>query len=146
MENLEDGYLDLKLNQCISNFRNRYKDEYICIKEFNIFLYEVQCEIGKKGVSQQNAFIVASLTELQKIFCSCILLCERGLPESANILVRTILELSFKIIEVVRNKEFVEDLLLAESFEKLVIVNEIEKSRLFDLVPPQKLNELRKKN
>ena len=142
---LEDGYLDLKINQYINNFRKQYEKEYLCIKRFNNFLYKLQSEIGKKGVSQQNAFIIASLAEIQKIFCSSILLFERGLPESANILIRTVLELSFKIIETIRNKDFVEDLLLAEFYEGLAIINDIEKSKLFDLVPQQEIIKLKEK-
>ena len=142
---LEDGYLDLKINQYISNFRKRYENEYICIKKFNNFLYKIQSEIGKRGVSQQNAFIMASLTEIQKIFCSAILLFERGLPESANILIRSILELSFKVIEVIRNEDFVEDLLLNDFFEGLAILNDIEKSEMFDMVPQQDIIKLKEK-
>lgn len=142
---LEDGYLDLKINHCINDFRKKYEKEYLCIKGFNNFLCKLQSKIGKKGVSQQNAFILASLTELQKIFCSSILLFERGLPESANILIRTVLELSFKIIETIRNKDFVEELLLADFYEGLTIINDIEKSKLFDLVPQQKIIELKER-
>ena len=142
---LEDGYLDLKINQYISNFRKQYENEYLCIKKFNNFLSKLQSEIGKKGVSQQNAFIMASLMEIQKIYCSAILLFERGLPESANILIRTVLELSFKIIETIRNKDFVEDLLLADFYEGLTIINDIEKSKLFDIVSQQKIIELKER-
>ena len=142
---LEDGYLDLKINQYISNFRKKDENEYLCIKKFNNFLYKIQSEIGKNGANQQNAFIMASLTEIQKIFCGAILLFERGLPESANILIRTILELSFKIIETIRNEDFVKDLLLAEYFEGLATVNDIEKSKLFDLVPQQEIIELKQR-
>ncbi|MBR3153039.1 MAG: hypothetical protein IKF52_05540 [Clostridia bacterium] len=142
---LEDGYLDLKINKYIGNFRKQYENEYLCIKKINNYLYKIQNEIEKKGVSQQNVFIMASLTEIQKIFCSSILLFERGLPESANILIRSILELSFKIIEVIRNEDFVEDLLLVNLYEELAIINKIEESKLFDIVPQQETIRLKQK-
>lgn len=142
---LEDGYLDLKINQYINNFRIQYENEFLCIKKFNNFLYKIQSEIGKKVASQQNTFIMASLIEIQKIFCSAILLFERGLPESANILIRSILELSFKMIEVIRNEDFVEDLLLKDFYEGLAILNDIEKSEMFDMVPQQDIIKLKEK-
>lgn len=53
--------------------------------------------------------------------------------------------MSFKIIETIRNKYFVEDLLLAEFYEGLAIINDIEKSKLFDLVPQQEIIKLKEK-
>ena len=140
-DRLEDGYLDLKINSCIEVFRVRYKDEYECLKEIDSFLYKIQDELIKKGVSQQNTFIMASLVQLQKLYDSSILLFERGLVEAGNTLIRPILELSFKIIEVIKNEEFVEDLLLEEQYENLKLMNDIEEHKLFELVPENQLKE-----
>ena len=140
-DELEDGYLDLKINNYIGGFRNRYKNEYNCLKEINMFFQKVQLELIKKGVNQQNTFIMASLAQLQKTYESCILLFERGLVESGQALIRTILELSFKIIEVAKNKDFVEDLLLERQYETMSLLNDVEKNRIFDMISEEKLKE-----
>ncbi len=138
---LKDGYLDLKINSCIDGFRCRYKEEYNCLKEIDSFFYKIQDELIKKGANQQNTFIMASLVQLQKLYDSSILLFERGLVESGNTLIRPILELSFKIIEVISNDEFVEDLLLDEQYENLKLMKDIEEHKLFELFPENQLKE-----
>ena len=47
-DELKDQYLDLKVNDCIIGFRDRYKKEYDVIKEFNIFFRLLQDELRKK--------------------------------------------------------------------------------------------------
>ena len=143
-ENLEDGYLDLKINKYIKGFREKYKNEYNCIKKVNMFFQKIQMELTKKGVTQQNTFIMASLSQLQKSYESSILLFERGLRESGNALIRTILDLSFKIIEVIRNEDFVEDLLLEEQYESLALLNDIETNKIFDMISEQQVKEYKK--
>lgn len=140
-DRLKEGYLDLKINSCIEGFRCRYKDEYNCLKEIDSFFYKIQDELIKKGANQQNTFIMASLVQLQKLYDSAILLFERGLVEAGNTLIRPILELSFKIIEVIMNEDFVEDLLLEEQHDNLKLMNDIENHKLFDLVPENQLKE-----
>ncbi len=140
-DRLKDGYLDLKINSCIEGFRNRYKEEYNCLKEIDSFFYKIQDELIKRGVNQQNTFIMASLVQLQKLYDSSILLFERGLVEAGNTLIRPILELSFKIIEVIKNEDFVEDLLLEEQYENLKLMDDIEEHKLFELFPENQLKE-----
>lgn len=117
MINLRMVFLDLRINNCVKGFRDKYINEYKCLKEIDLFFYSIQDELIKNVVTQENTFIMASLSQLQKLYDSCILLFERGLAESGHALIRTILELSFKIIEVIKNREFVEDLLLEEQCE-----------------------------
>lgn len=140
-DKFKDGFLDLRINNCIEGFRNKYKNEYKCLKEIDSFFYRIQDELTKKVVTQDNTFIMASLSQLQKLYDSCILLFERGLVEAGHALIRTILELAFKIIEVIKNKEFVEDLLLEEQYESLALLNDIETHKIFDMIPKDKVKE-----
>ena len=140
-DTLKDGYLDLKINSFIEGFRCGYQDEYNCLKEIDSFFYKIQDELIKKKVNQQNTFIMASLVQLQKLYDSAVLLFERGLVEAGNTLIRPILEVSFKIIEVIKNEDFVEDLLLEEQHENLKLMNDIENHKLFDLIPENQLKE-----
>lgn len=140
-ENFKDRYLDLRINKYIVGFRKKYKNEYNCIKRVNMFFQKIQMELTKNGVNQQNTFVMASLSQLQKSYESSILLFERGLREAGNALIRTILDLSFKIIEVIRNEDFVEDLLLEEQYESLALLNDIETNKIFDMVSEQQVNK-----
>lgn len=143
-EEIKEGYLDLKINKYIEGFRKKYKNEYNCVKKVNMFFQKIQTELTKKGFTQQNTFIMASLSQLQKSYESTILLFERGLRESGNTLIRTILDLSFKIIEVIRNEDFVEDLLLEEQYESLALLNDIETNKIFDMISEKQVKEYKK--
>jgi len=138
---LKDGYIDLEINDYVRALRERYKNEYIVIKELYVLFIECEKKMGKKGAFQQNAYIMASITQLYKLYQSAVLLFERGLKESANVLIRTILDLSFKIIEVIRNENYVDDLLIQDDIQFLKTLNNIKKNKLFDLVPEKDVNK-----
>ncbi len=139
---LKDGYIDLRINNLVKDSRNKYQKEYEIISQINDFLSIIQKETEKKGTEKQNVYITVSLIEIQKLYCSAVLLFERGLPESANIIIRTLLELTFKIVEVIRNKEFVEDLLVNDFYEGRNILLEIEDHKLYNLIPKNLLEKL----
>ena len=139
---LEDGFLDLKLNEAISAFREEHRTEYLVVFRVKSFLYEVQnCFVGKT-VSQQDNFLAASIVELNKLFQSAVLLFERGLPDAANIVVRSILELSFKIVELLNNKEFLKEMKLDVNSNAIKTLNDIKENKFYDIVPQARLDEL----
>ena len=54
---LEDGFLDLKLNETIPVFREEHKAEYLVVFKVKSFLDELQnCSVGKT-VSEQDKFL-----------------------------------------------------------------------------------------
>lgn len=139
---LENGFLDLKINESISIFREEYKSEYLLILKIKSFLEEVQNCFADKTVSNQDMYLFASIVELGKLFQSAVLLFERGLPESANIIVRSILELNFEIIESIRNADFLKEMILNVNSETLVTLKKIKKKELYDLIPQKHLDDL----
>jgi hypothetical protein len=139
---LEDGVLDLKLNETISLFREEHKPEYLVVFKVKSFLDELQNSFVGKTVSQQDKFLVASIVELNKLFQSAVLLFERGLPGAANIVVRSILELSFKIIELLNNKDFLKEMILDVNFNAIKTLNDIKENEFYDVVPQTRLDEL----
>lgn len=140
-DELKDEYLDLKINDCIIGFRDRYRKEFDVIKEFNVFFRLLQIELGKKGQGQQNVCIMASLNQLHKLYQSAILLFERGLVESANVLIRTILDLIFKITECIRSEDFVDKFLIEEKYELIKTLKNMKSSGTFDMIPQAKIEE-----
>ena len=86
----------------IYNLRNQYKTEYEIADEIGKLLYYVAENCCIKGTEQRNVYVTASIIQIYKYYQSSIILLERGLNESAFSLVRSMIELSFKIIEVIR--------------------------------------------
>lgn len=139
---LEDGFLDLKLNEAITAFREEHKTEYRVLLRVKSFLYEVQdCFVGKT-VSEQDKFLAVSIVELNKLFQSAVLLYERGLPEAANIVARSILELSFKTIELIRNENFLQELKMDINTNVSKTLRNIKENELYDMVSQTRLDEL----
>ena len=139
---LEDGFLDLKLNEELSAFREKHQSKYLVVFKLKAFLDEVQnCFIGKT-VSKQDMFLSASIIELNKLFQSAVLLFERGIPESANIVVRSVLELSFKIMELIRNENFLQEMIMDLNSKTLKTLNDVKNYKLYDVVPQNLVNQL----
>lgn len=109
---LSDGFLDKNMYNHVNNFRIQYKSEYEIITDFNQYMFKLIDKLLHKESSQQNLFIIASIVEMHKFYKSSVILLERGLPECANSLIRTMIDLLIKIIKVIRNKESVNNLLL----------------------------------
>ena len=139
---LQDGFLDLKLNTIITAFRQEHNAEYAVVFKVKSFLDEAQdCFVGKK-VSKQDMFLSASIVELNKLFQSAVVLFERGLPSSANIIVRSILELSFKIIELIKNENFLQEMIMDSNLKTLKTLNDIKNNKLYNVVPSDLVEEL----
>ncbi len=88
----------------------------------------------------KDVYLLASIVQLNKLYQSAILLFERGLRESANIIIRTIIEVSFKNIEVMRNIEFINELWLEQQYQNKKCLENIKNKKLFDLIPENKIN------
>lgn len=145
MKKSKDEFINLIVNDCIVDFRKQYKDEYFIIKEFIRLLRLCEEEIIIRGVDLKDVYLLASIVQLNKLYQSAILLFERGLRESANIIIRTIIEVSFKNIEVMRNSEFINELWLEQQYQNKKCLESIKNKKLFDLIPENKINELLEK-
>jgi len=136
-----DEFIDFIVNECLIEFRNEREDEYQIIYELvNLFR---KCEeefIGLEN-TRENKFFLSSLTQLNKLYQSAVILFERGLKESGNIIIRSILELSLKVISVIHNEKFLDILLNDESVELKKLLDEIKRNKFFDIIPEEKLNE-----
>lgn len=139
---LSDGFLDNNMYDHVNNFRIQYKSEYEIILEFNRYMFKLIDKLLYKGSSQQNLFIIASIVEMHKFYQSSVILLERGLPECANSLIRTMLDLLIKIIEVVRNKGSVDTLLLNADYESLNIIDYLYNNKTFGMISEKHLIEM----
>lgn len=146
-QTLNDGFLDYEINKIVKKIRKQYQNEYKIINDFNKYIYILIEKLLYKGSSQQNLFVIASIVEMHKFYQSSIILLERGLPECANSLIRTMIDLLIKIIEVIRNKESVEKLLLNADYELLNILEYIDNHKIFTIIPhPELVKIIEQKN
>jgi len=138
---VNDEFIDLKLNDCIESLRKEYEKEYEIIEGFIKIFRLIEEFMEKKGNTQQNVFLLASMIQLNKLYQSAILLLERGLKEPAYVLIRTILDVIFKVIEVIRNKNYVTDLLIEQEYEMKNTLIDIKKNKLFDMISEDEVNK-----
>ena len=136
-----DGYLSDAFNKNIYNLRNQYKTEYEIADKIGELLYYVAETYCIKGTEQRNVYVTASIIQIYKYYQSSIILLERGLNEAAFSLVRSMIELSFKIIEVIRNKNSLYKIILKEQFEEKSILNYLKEKELYNLVDKETLNK-----
>ena len=104
---LVEGFLDLKINEYLPKFREEHKEKYNVVLDLMQLFNSLKDKFVGKNASEQDIFLLSSIIELNKLFQSAVMLFERGIPSSANIIIRTILELSLNIVETVKNKEHI---------------------------------------
>jgi hypothetical protein len=130
-------FIDLEINNCIPNFRKIYSNEYSVIYEVVRYLKSVENEFIGKDASQKGIFLFSAVIELNRLFQSAVLLFERGLRTSAQIIIRTILELSFNIVEMIKNEEYIQAILFNEIKEADKTVKTANEFNKIDLISPE---------
>jgi hypothetical protein len=139
---LHNKFLDLKINDCIQGFRENHKDEYKVIFDLLQLMGFLKDKFIGKDASHRDIFLLSSIIELNRLFQSAVLLFERGLPASANIIIRTILELSLNIVETIKNENYMQEIIFNEIKEARSTVNIAKEFNRLDLIPPEKTQEI----
>lgn len=142
MKKQHDEFIDLKVNECIIGFRQEHQSEYIVIEEFINMFRLCEEDIEKIGVNLQSTYLLAAITQLNKLYQSTIILLERGLRDPAYIVIRTILELIFKIIAVIRDEKFIDKLSLYQQYENKKCLEDIKNNKLFDMISEEDIYKL----
>lgn len=122
------GFLSIEINDCIPMFRSRFASEYELIEQINEFYYELQnCFVGQEA-TLEIVYYLTALTELHKLYQSVILLLERGLDSSANIVIRSAIELSLKLLEAIRNPDQIDAFIARDEETHFKILKEFQKN------------------
>lgn len=122
------GFLSTEINDCIPIFRKHFASEYELINQINEFYYDLQnCFIGHEA-TLEIVYYLTALTELHKLYQSVILLLERGLDSSANIVMRSAIELSLKLLEAIRNPDQINAFIAHDEESHLKISKEFQKN------------------
>lgn len=139
---LTDGFFDLKINESLPIFRNKYNNEYELIRETKRLFDNVSHKFIGQNATENNLYLASAMIDLSKLFQSAVILFERGLPESGNIIIRSCLELSFKIVELIKNPNFVDDMKKELNSENRSTLNIIQGKELYDVIPKDTVEEL----
>ncbi len=139
---LTDGFMDLLINESLPKFRNAHKKEYEIIRETKNLFDKVQHKFVGQMVTKNEMYLVTAMIDLSKLFQSAVVLFERGLLESGNIIIRSCLDLSFKIVELINNKNFVDDMVKELHSETKSTLNIINEKKLYDIVPKETVENL----
>lgn len=139
---LTDGFFDLRINDFLPKFRNTHKKEYELIRETKSLFDKAKCKFIGQTVTEDELYLATEIVGLSKLFQSAVVLFERGLLESGNIIIRSCIELSLKIVELAKNKNFIDDMKKEQNFENKRTLDNITRKELYDLVPKEKVEEL----
>lgn len=145
MENkiqLPDGFVDMRINENLSKFRSEHKEEYKFIKETKKLFDKAQQKFIGQTVTKNEMYLATSLISLSKLFQSAVLLFERGLLEPGNIIMRSCIELSFKIVELIKNKKFINSMIKEQYYEAKNTLEIINNNKLYDMVPKETVEDL----
>lgn len=130
------GFLSTEINDCIPMFRKRFAPEYELIDQINEFYYDLQnCFVGQEA-TLEIVYYLTALTELHKLYQSVILLLERGLDSSANIVMRSAIELSLKLLEAIRNPDQIDAFIAHDEETHLKISKEFRKNSGIEIEVP----------
>lgn len=137
----KDEFIDLKVYDYIKNFRKNNAIIYKLLYELIDILRECETQIEKLGTEKNNVYLLAMFMQLNKFFQSSILMFEHGLKDVGESLIRTCLELSIKIIELIKNQDFIEDYELESYFEMRNTTKIMLDKQIYDLVSKETLEK-----
>lgn len=135
-------FLDFKINEALPRFREEHKEEYDIVFEVINILDDIETKFTGRPDNEQTRYILSYIVELDKLFQSAVLMFERGLPRSANIIIRTILEVSLNIVDIIKNEKHIQEKASANAYEVSGSLKIIDRYNMYDLFPKQIIQEL----
>ena len=139
--NLNANFLDKEYEKIIDNVVKENYQVFNYLNRFNNFLYEVIKEFDGGNGTKQNQYIYSSFVLFSKYYQSCVIMIKYGLHESAEVLMRNILEIFFYIKYVINDKDNIESMILKYVITKTKNINNIEKQNLENELSPENLNK-----
>ena len=137
--NLNVNFLDKEYEKIIDNVVKENYQVFNYLNRFNNFLYEVIKEFEGGNGTKQNQYIYSSFVLFSKYYQSCVIMIKYGLHESAEVLMRNILEIFFYIEYVINDKDNIESMILKYVITKTKNINDIEKQNFENELSPENL-------
>lgn len=139
-------FLNLSFNYDISKFREKRKKEYDTVFEtIAVFNAIEEAFIGLPD-TKLNKYLLASIVELDKLFQSAVVMFEHGLPRSANILIRTVLEVSLNIVDAVKNERHIEGKVVSETGDIIKLLEIMETHKIYNFVKKDDIRKIIDRN
>lgn len=135
----KDEFIDLKVYDYIKDFREDNYIIYDLLYELINILRRCEAQIEKRGTEKNNIYLLAMLMQLNKFFQSAILMFEHGMKDVGDSLIRTCLELTIKIIELIKNEDFIRDYELESFYEMRTTTKIMLDNYIYDLVSKETL-------
>lgn len=137
--NLNVNFLGKEYEKIIDNVVKENYQVFNYLNRFNNFLYEVIKEFEDGNGTKQIQYIYSSFVLFNKYYQSCVIMIKYGLHESAEVLMRNILEIFFYIKYVINDKDNIESMILKYVITKTKNINNIEKQNFENELSPENL-------
>lgn len=141
---LDHYFLDEKIDKKIKLIRQKNKIDYNFIQELLDFSYNLLQNFSTGYHSKVEAYLYSSYMQLLKYFQSYIILIEKGLPEAAQAILRSIYELTFRICAICKDSSILDNFFIESIKQKKSILNTIKQKKIYSLIPEDKIPEFQK--
>lgn len=144
MENdvpLEKYFLDDKMDLQVRKIRKENSSDYNLIYTLLNFSYKVLQEFSNKEHDKFGIYLYSSYMQFIKYLQAYFILIERGLPEAAQSLFRSVHEFAFRICAACIDPTIIENFSIEALKSKQDILNKIDSLKLYNLIPQDKVTE-----
>ena len=140
-EPLEKYFLDDKMDLLVKKIRNQNSTDYNIIYTLLDFSYKIFQEFSDKDHDEFGIYLYSTYMQFIKYWQAYFILIERGLPEAAQSLLRSIHEFAFRICASCIDHSIIEDFTAEALYNKQGILNKISELKLYTLIPQDKIIE-----
>ena len=124
-EPLEKYFLDDKMDLLVKKIRNQNSTDYNIIYTLLDFSYKILQEFSDKDHDEFGIYLYSTYMQFIKYWQAYFILIERGLPEAAQSLLRSIHEFAFRICASCIDHSIIEDFTAEALYNKQGILNKI---------------------
>ena len=86
---LRNGFIGDDIQIEVLRIKNDFKELYNLIKKYNSILYDISEKFENKNITNADAYLFVTFTQLHKSFQSFVILLEYGLYDDSQILLRS---------------------------------------------------------
>ena len=127
-DRVKRGFLGLEYTEEYKYIRGKYKKLFNLSKYVNKFCHKILSNLQVHNKDTREIVLSGLFIKSLSTYQSVIILDSKGLTKESNILLRTLIELTYIVIEITKNGDFLYTYLLKGEYEKIRLLDTIEKS------------------
>ena len=104
----------------------------------------MKCWLILKAKEIENLYIISSFILFSKYYQSCVIMIKYGLYESAETLLRNIIEIHINIKYVIKDKNNYQEIVHKYLKKQFSGIKYIEEKELYNIIPKNRLDEEKK--